>query len=550
MSPVPPQDRIALIQHLLGYAIFVGSVLTLILILFVAKFEFLSANSALSQAQMARNVATGEGLTTDVIRPLAVGLAGDRADQALFSAPLYPLVLSLPMRVMGAGDTVVGLTSMTFIVLTLVLVGVVAARVFSARVAVGSVALLALTVPFMQQGVSGDELAFLTLILTALFCALLLWRGSPRQASAWWPIVVGLLVAMAWLTRQELLALLPAVIVFWLYADRPRFWKRTLWTLIPVIILGAPWIIHNSMVLERPITSAESYELLSDTTLYPDDSLVRKATPVPEHPWVLAARHPGMMYLKVRDRLPNLYHRIPLLGNPFVTALFIAGAVIATAKRRLSLVHWTTLLAIALTGLAIILYTNHLGILICFTPIVTMLAVFGFTDFVKGLDQQPPEAIVPSASRLTITLRRWTGLAPDVRGTGRLISFALVLLALVVAYPMADYMFVQPPARPNPVTEATALLGEEPYDLIMTDVPSAVAWYSGKQTLILPDSERQMEAIENAGFRPDAVYLRARPGLNPEMFPGFEWVERRDLPGILWERADDPPAADAGDGDE
>ncbi len=550
MSPAPPENQAALIQRLLGYTIFVGAVLALILIIFVAKFEFLSNNTGLVQAEIARNVARGDGLTTDTIRPLAISLAGDKAERVLFSGPLYPLLLSLPMRVLGTDGNAVALTSMAFIVLTLVLVGIIAARLFNARVAIGSVALLILSVPFVQQGVVGDQLAFLSFILTLLFSVLLLWRESPRAESQWWTVGVGALVGLAWLTRHEMIALLPTVLVFWLIADRQRFWRRTLWTLVPVVVLAGPWSAYNSILLERPVSSPECYMLLSDTTLYPDDTLVRKAAPAPEHPLVLAARHPGMIYLKVRERLVRIYHRIPMLGNPFVTAFFLVGAVLATAKRRLSLIHWTVLLAVALTGFMIALYTNNVTILICFAPFVTMLAVFSFTDLLEPLDENPPTGEAPSASTFGRKFRYWIGLASATRGTGRVISFGLVLLALVVACPMVDYLFARPPARSSPVVRATELLGEEPYDLIMTDVPSAVTWHADTRTLILPDNQRQMEAIEQAGFRPDAVYLRARPGLRRDMFPGFEWVERRDLPGLLWVRAEDTSEADGGDGDE
>jgi hypothetical protein len=253
-----------------------------------------------------------------------------------------------------------------------------------------------------------------------------------------------------------------------------------------------------------------------------------------------------MMYLKVRDRFLELYHRISLLGNPYVTAFFLVGVVIATVKRRLSEIHWTALLAIALTGVTITLYTNQVAILSCFVPIITMLAIYTFTDIVSEFDEQSSAKHSGRVSRVAITLRRWAGLASGYRGTGRVIWFGLLLLALVASYPMIHYLFIRPPARPSPAAEATALLGEESYDLIMTDVPSAVTWHAGSRTLILPDSQREMGAIEQAGFRPDAVFLRMRAGLSRDMFPGFEWVERRDLPGLLWVRADDAPADSGG----
>lgn len=548
MRPVPPDHSTAVIQRLLGYAVFVGAVLALLLVVFVAKFGFLASTSGLEQAEIARNVAAGASLTTGILRPLGVGLAGDDAYKVLFSGPLYPLVLSVPLRAFGAEGKVVALTSMVFIILTLIFVAIVSARVFGTRVAVGAVGLLALTVPYIDLGIAGDEVAFLALITTAIFGLLLLWRGADNKNSQWWPVSIGALLGLAWLTSYETIAVLPAVLVFWGVVDRKRFWSRSLWTVVPLILLIAPWIIYNVMLLDRPVVSPYTYMLLTGTTMYPDDIVLRQAS-VPEHPWVLAVRHPGMIYLKMTERVSSLYHRLPLLANPYVTALFFAGALIATARRRLSLIYWVVLVAVVLTGLTTALYSNRMALLLSFTPVITLLAVFAFTEIMSGVDRPVSVREVMSTSRLRIALGFWTGLAPGCRGTGRAISFGLVLLALVVSYPMADYLFVIPAAQPNPIPDATALLGREPYDIIMTDVPGAVAWYAGKRTLILPDAPGQLQVIEQAGVSPDAAYLRRRPGLQSDIFPGFEWVERRDLPGLLWERVDDARAADTGDGD-
>ncbi len=537
--PPPQPNRIASIQRLLGYAALVAFVLAMVLVVFVSKFQFLSATSALTQAEIARNVAEGRGLTTDVLRPLGVGLAGDQAGRVLFSAPLYPLALSLPMRLLGAQDNVVALTSTVLNLLTLTLVALVSIRCFGEKVAVGSVIILLFTVPFIEQGVTGDESAFLALIVTGLFSILLLWQHADRPRSQWWTVGAAVLAGMAWLTRHEMLVLVPALVVFWLVADRRRFWRRLLWTVIPVVALAAPWIARNVMLLQRPVVSAESYMLLSDTTAYQGDSIARRATPEPEHPWVVAARHPGMMYLKVRERLRPLYSRIAMLGNPFITAFFLVGAVIATVRGRFPLIYWTVLLALALTGFALTMYTDHVAVLICFVPAVTMLAVFAFVEIVSDLDRPSAGKSSRPGALLGRRVRNWIGLDGPGRGTGRVVSFALVLLALVATYPMADYLFVRPPARPNPIVRATERLGDDPYSVIMTDVPFAVTWYANKRTLLVPEGVRQLEAMEEMGLRVDAVYMRVRPGLARDMFPGFEWVERPDLPALLWERVDD-----------
>ena len=211
--------RVTAVQRLLLRVAFGGGVLVLLLIAFVAKFEFIETPSVLDHAQIARNLAEGRGLTHSVVRPLGLALAGERAYSVTFSAPLYPMILSVAVRLLGANGHVIVLVSVGFAALTLALMYAICMRFLNEQIAVASVGVMALTVPFIMHAVAGTEVSCLAFLITGLFGLLFAWRESSNQDSHWWPIAASVIVALCWLVRYEMISLLPCVAVFWLLAD-------------------------------------------------------------------------------------------------------------------------------------------------------------------------------------------------------------------------------------------------------------------------------------------------------------------------------------------
>ncbi len=535
------KPRIAGIQRLLAHVIFVGFVLALLLIIFVAKFEYLQAPSALDHAQIARNLASGNGLTTSLMRPLGIALGGADAEKVLFSGPLYPTVLSLPMRVFGATGRVVALMSMLFAVLTAATVYLLSTRAFSERIAVASVAIVVLTVSFAVHAVSGTDIACLTFLVTCLFGLLLVWSRSSSRGSVWWPIGASLIVALCWLIRYEMVVLLPAIIIFWLLSDPGRFWKRLLWTLVPFALIALPWIVRNSLLMDRPIVSASSYMLLSSTNLYPGEGILRMYRSVPYHPWQVALAHPGMMLMKVHSHALQTYSTLTLVGNPYITSFFLFGVLLATVRHRLAALHWTVLLSLLLTAGVLCLYEQASALLVVFVPIMVMLTVKDVADTVADLKW--PESS-DGEGKSTSLIRRLRGKFKSMQKTGatdRLVTVALVILVLIVAYPMVDYLFVKPPARPSPTVAGLQSLQDRGYDVVLSDAPSAVTWHARTPALLLPADRYALAALEEAGIRPGAVYLSPSQRAERAVFPGYERVENWEYPGVLLERVVEGP---------
>ena len=436
-----------------------GAVLMLILVTFAAKFDALQIENVLEQANVARSVARGEGVSNPSTQPLSYSLSPDAPERVVYAPPGYPLVLAGVLRLSGTKDRAVGLTAVMFLILTLGLLYLICVQFFDERAAMGGLVICVLTVPYLQHVVAGTEIAFLSFLLMALFGLLLWWTRSVGKRSDWWPIAASVLIALCWLTRYEMAALLPAVILFWLHGSPRRRWRRVILTFVPFGLIAGVWTARNMLLLDRPIVSPWSYYLLSGTSLYTTTLVTRIYEQFAPHPWSMALDHPGMIVLKVLGNLRQLYYAIPNIGNPFVAAFFLVGVVIAPSRRELTLLHWSLLFAIALVVIALALYIADAGLLVCFMPLISVLAIWKLIEILEVTIQPRARLRRRGVGRAFERVRIWLGIHGPDQGTDRLVIFGLVMLCIVAAYPTADYLFLQPAARRTPLVGSAQALG-------------------------------------------------------------------------------------------
>ena len=519
-------------------ALLAGAVLMLLLIAFAAKFDALQAENVLEQANIARSLARGDGLRSPSTQPLSHSLAPDAPERVLYAPPAYPVMLAGVLKAAGAKDRAVGLTAVVFLILTLALVYLISVQFLDERVAMGAVVVCVLTVPYLQHVAAGTEIAFLGFLVTALFGLLLWWTRSVSKRSDWWPLGASLLIALCWLTRYEMLVLLPTVIVFWLHGSRRLRWRRVLLTVIPFALIAGLWIARNVQLLDRPIVSPWSYYLLGGTSLYTTSLITRIYEQFAPHPWAMALDHPGMITLKVLGNLRQLYYAIPNIGNAFITAFFLVGVVIASSRRQLALLHWCLLLAIALATIAAALYVGEASLLLCFMPLISMFAVRKLIEILEVMIQRRARVTRRGVNRAFERVRIWLGIRGPDQGTDRLVVFGLVMLCLLAAYPTADYLFLQPAAQRTPLVGAAQAVGKLDYGLVASNVPQALTWYGEVPTVGLPASAMQLNVMISDGIVPDAIYLVPTAASIQMRFEGFERVERPGVMGILWERTD------------
>lgn len=477
------------LDTVLKRTIFIFAILALVLIVFVAKFESITDPNVADYAQIARHLARGEGFTTSVISPLSLSIV-PRLDHhpELTRPPLYILILSLAMRIGGAGDKVVALTSALFFLGSLVLTYIVARRHFDDQVGIFAVLVCVLAVPLLGQAISGLDTTLLTFLVTLLF-GILFWREkSDKPDDIRWPIAAGVVLGLCYLTRYEAIALLPAVAFCYWFSYRRKPWRRIGMILGCFILVILPWVIRSSLIVGKPFIAIHSYELVMLSDFHPMQTLYRTFSDVPSSPWIDALRHPLDMMKKANQGLGVLYASVSQLANPFVMPFFIVGLILGAIRRRFPLLQWTLLLAITLQVIVLCLYMPLPRLLLPFTPIVAILAVAWFCTLINDYLHDS----------LGMEL---DGLAARPR------FLALLVWTAVVGYPLTSYLFTSPAAKEHPIVAVCRELEKQDFRIIASDVPWFIAWNTDKTALLLPQNERELQALEQRQLGPDSMYL-------------------------------------------
>lgn len=176
-------------------------IVSLCMIQLCLTYRGLNNETAMDMAQVARQIARGEGFTTKFIRPIDVwdfsrkakkSTQGEALDFDHFAeanhAPIYPYVLAAAIKMTGyddfaakrmdtensniyAGDRVISATSTCFFLIALVLAYTLVTRLFDEIVAITTVAFMGVSELMLQYALSGLPQPFMMcLILAALHC--------------------------------------------------------------------------------------------------------------------------------------------------------------------------------------------------------------------------------------------------------------------------------------------------------------------------------------------------------------------------------------------
>jgi 4-amino-4-deoxy-L-arabinose transferase-like glycosyltransferase len=265
------QGRIAgVIRVLLGCAAAVALALLYVLV----QFRGLSTETGMDQAQIAREVARGNGFSTKMIRPVAAQQLQDHTGRIpdtnfpdSFNAPLGPLVSSLAMRCLPgeltkkigtgatvfAGDRLVAMVSVFFFLAAVVVNFFLVLRLFDRRIAWLTTVLVLLADQFWQFSLSGLPQILLLFLFT---CAALLLTVAIRareqgRGTIVWFLLLGIVLGLMALTHPLTLWITAGVGLYCALLFRsvfPRF-------LIPVIVcLGmfSLWVVRDYRVTGTP----------------------------------------------------------------------------------------------------------------------------------------------------------------------------------------------------------------------------------------------------------------------------------------------------------
>ncbi len=456
----------------------------------------------MQQVELARQVAQGAGFTTLVNYPQTYAVMkargralDDRPYPELHHAPLYPLVLAAVFAAAPASvwdhvpsppagwlpDYLVLGVNLVLFWSALVLLWLLARRIFDERVAWIAALAAAVSVPLWQQTVVVSGLPLLLLLSVAAFLLLAaIEEETPEPARADRALLarsagLGAVSGLLFLTEYSagLAGLVFAGHLAWRLAGPARAPALAVFAAAALAVAG-PWLARNAAVVGHPLGLAWQNLALKqdDTTALPAATRNTAATEAPG----IDLKKLGNKGLTGMER--NLKERIWSGGGLLLTAFFVAGLAyrfqdpVANRTRG-------TFAALLLLLLAVQPFLNSGE-----SPrlpahyLAPLLIVFGAGFFAVLVDSQPRLA-----------------------GHARWVAAGLLLLqALPLVRDCLEprkIHFHYPPYFPNLFMELRRDTEQRfvPGTGIVTDVPAGTAWYGRQRVWAKPERLRDFYEI-------------------------------------------------------
>ncbi len=517
----------------LRYGAFFLTVLMLMLSYNSCAFKNMSTQEAMDSAQLARNLAEGNGYTTLFIRPLSVYLLQKSSDLPaaaltpgtaqlkdlhpdLANPPVYPLVLAGWMKFLpfhyeiNAGksfwnenqkfwwyqpDFLINLFNQALFFVSGVLVFFLTRRLFDATVAWLSATVFLGTELFWRFSTSGLSTMLLVLIfLGVVWCLVLLEQGArenTRSEKALFGLagLTGLLVGLGGLTRYSFGWLMIPVFLFLLSFFGQRRRVLCLTAAGAFLVVMTPWVARNYHVSGKLFGTA-GYAVYEATSAYPGNHLERSVNPDFsrvdfDHFW----------HKFLANTRQIIQTDIPKIGGSWVTAFFLVGLLVGfqdQAIHRLryflmfSLVVLVVVQALGRTQLSEdSLDINSENLLILLAPLVF---IYGVSFFLLLLE------------RINFPFREARYLV-----IGLFSVLACLPLIFVFLQPRSHPM-AYPPYNPPAIQLTCGWMKEK--ELMMSDVPWAVAWYGKRQCMwVTLNAQDDFFAINDYQKPVKALYL-------------------------------------------
>jgi 4-amino-4-deoxy-L-arabinose transferase-like glycosyltransferase len=490
---------------------------------------------AMDAAQLGRNLAEGRGFKTQYVRPFSLYLLERRAndeaqallrtlpanrdqwlpeqreavDQILARAslreghydvsnpPLYPLLLAGLMKVLPFDfnssldvkwvrfqpEVIITLFNQLLFVLALWLTFGLARHLFDDLVAWLTVAALLGSELLWRFSASGlSTMLLLVLFLGVTWCLVKLEQGAEEGLWSQGRLALvaglaGLLVGLGTMTRYSFAWLLIPVTVFIGAFINTRRSGLYLACLLSFAAVTSPWIKRN-YDLTGTFFGTASYSVYEGTQSFPENRLERSLEP--DFNRVEAGDIPDKLIKNLREILT---HDLPLLGGSWFSAFFLVGLLVPFKSQALGRMRIFVLLTLAVFALVQALGRTHLSddtgqlnsdnLLVLASPLVFCCGAALFSTLLGQVRVTLPELRSLILGVVVLVL-----LSPFVLG-----------VVFTRANPLA-----YPPYYPPKIRMTADWMGER--ELMMSDMPWAVAWYGHRPCVLLTlNSDHDFRAI-------------------------------------------------------
>ena len=488
-----------------GKKLFGGAVAIVLLIglaIFFDTFFYrnLTTPEGMESAQLARNIAEGKGYVTGVMRPLAIRLLQKTEQPADFrikestipdlqNPPLYPVILAgwlklLPWtyRIQGDANTFhrykpdlwVTILHQLLLLWSIYLIYSLAARLFDPVAGYLCAALLAGTWLYWQLAFTGH--GGLLLVVISLLIGHCLVRAEEategEEISAkkliLWGILAGVCVGLGALTRYSYIWMMIPVFLFFCFPlSGPRIGSGAA-AVVAFALVFSPWMVRNIQVSGSPFGTA-GHVIYQGTETFPEDSVERALYP----------KFDAFDYHEVRRKVINnaremLLVELPRWGGNWMAIISLVGLLLPFRRASLSRLRWfvvasVVVLFIAQAGGRTLLSKENPDItsenlLVWIAPLGFIFGV-GFTmSLVDQMSFSHP------------------GQKPLLLGAITILCCLPMFFSVVPPYPYVSAV-VYPPYFP-PILQRIGRMHESgtkslwEKEVVMSDVPTAVTWYS------------------------------------------------------------------------
>ena len=517
------------------------------------EYRNFAAPEAMEAAQLGRNLAAGKGFVTECVRPLTIHLVekqqgvearlSHRPHPDLANPPVYPLLLAGLMKVLPFDyqtgenflryqpEVLIAILNQALFFLMVWLVFRLARRLFDGWVALVTAVVLLGCDTLWRFSVSGLSTMLLLVIWTALVWVLVRLELGVREGQASptrlvvWALVAGALVGLGGLTRYAFAWVLAPVLVFGALYWGPRRGALCGCVVLTFLVLMTPWLARNYTV-SGTLFGVPGFALYQETPTFPGNRLERSLDP-------------DLSQIELQDFLRKLFvngaqivrEGLPRLGGSWVSVFFLVGLMLPFRNPALSRLRVFLLLSLLVLGVVQALGHTHLSadapefnsenLLVLLAPLVFLFGVGLFFPLLDQLALPVPEL-------------RWGAI-----GFFTLVGCGSLLFALL---PPRTIPIVYPPYLPPWIRESAQFL--RPNELMMSDMPWAVAWY-GDRTCVWTtlDTDRAFFTINDEHKTISALYLTAMTlngRLLTELFDDPDWRWGRFAMNILQQHSSVP----------
>ena len=475
-------------------------------------FRGLNSPQAMDQAQIAREIARGNGFATKMIRPVAYYQAetAKRRDvplqgfQDTYHSPLNPLLNAAVLKLIGADapnswqmsenemvfplDRVIATVSTIFFLIAIGVNYLLISRIFDAKIAGVCAILMLFCEVFWNYSLSGlPQMLMLLLFSCGLYFAYRATEASAEGRLAMIPAMVAgifftLLALAHWMTVWVSLG----YIIYAAISFRPRGIVG-ISILVLLLVAGIGPMLRNIDITGSPFGTAflTLYNGLGNGT----ETAVMRNADLEAEPLVLD----GLMAKVLRTTLLQATDIVPLLANILVAPLFFLALLHPFKRKSIADFRWAILLMWISTAFGLAFFgvstrpldPNQLHLL--FAPMMTAYGLAFISILWARLD--------------------FVASTPILKNVHHFVIVGICALPLVLALPskVRTGMHLSnrggvpqwPPYYAPALNNDSGVKGlTNPNQVVFSDQPWAVAWYADRISIWLPSSREAFQKLE------------------------------------------------------